>query len=64
MQGQVPIVLLTAGETRKLQRHLIGDRVSWCDGAILLKGWICLLVELHWEGYAPAACAAGLFSVF
>ena len=21
----------------------------------------CLLVELHWDGSAPAACAAGLF---
>ena len=29
--------------------------------AILLNGWICLLVELHWEGSAPASCAAGLF---
>ena len=29
--------------------------------AILLKGWFCLLVELHWEGSALAACAAGLF---
>ena len=29
--------------------------------AILLKGWICLLVELHQEGSASAACAACLF---
>ena len=28
---------------------------------ILLKGGFCLLVELHLEGSAPAACAAGLF---
>ena len=25
------------------------------------KGGMCLLVELHREGSAPAACAAGLF---
>ena len=25
-------------------------------------GGVCLLEELHWEGSAPAACAAGLFS--
>ena len=30
--------------------------------AILLKGGFGLLVELHWEGSAPSACAAGLFS--
>ena len=24
-------------------------------------GGFCPLVELHWEGFAPAACAAGLF---
>jgi hypothetical protein len=24
-------------------------------------GGFCPLVELHWEGSAPAACAAGLF---
>ena len=28
---------------------------------ILLKGCICLLVELHWEGSAPAACTEGFF---
>ena len=26
-----------------------------------MNGWISLLVELHLEGSAPAACAAGLF---
>ena len=25
------------------------------------RGRFCLLVELHWDGSAPAACAAGLF---
>ena len=25
-------------------------------------GGFCLLVELHWEGDAPRACAAGCFS--
>ena len=28
--------------------------------AILMKGWILLLVELHQEGSASEACAAGL----
>ena len=27
-------------------------------------GWFCLLVELHWEGFAPAACAVGLISFY
>ena len=30
--------------------------------AILQMGEFCLLVDLHWEGSAPAACGAGLFS--
>ena len=30
--------------------------------AILLEGKHCLLVELHWEGSAPAACAADLLA--
>ena len=29
-----------------------------CNG----RGGFCLLMELHWEGSAPAACAAGLFN--
>ena len=29
--------------------------------AILLNGGFCPLVELHREGSAPTACAAGLF---
>ena len=32
--------------------------------SILLKSGFCLLVELHREGSAPAACAAGLFLFF
>ena len=28
---------------------------------ILNKGDFAYLVKLHWEEYAPAACAAGLF---
>ena len=39
------------------QNRYIGSKVT----AILLKGSFCLLVELHQEGSAPAACAAGLF---
>ena len=31
--------------------------------AILLKQWILPIGELHREGSAPAACAAGLFSL-
>ena len=27
------------------------------------RGGFCPLVELHWEGSAPAACAAGLFTI-
>ena len=26
-------------------------------------GGFCLLVEHHWEGSAPSACAAGLFTI-
>ena len=37
---------------------ITGSKVT----AILLKGWICLLVEFHQEGSAPAACAARLFT--
>ena len=36
---------------------IIGSKVK----AILLEGEFCLLVELHREECAPAACAAGLF---
>ena len=32
VQGQGQLGLLTAGEIRKRQRHLIGDRVSWSNG--------------------------------
>ena len=39
------------------QNPISGSNVT----AILLKGWILLLVELHWEGSAPAAWEAGLF---
>ena len=38
------------------QNRFIGSKVT----AILLMGRFCLLVELHREGSAPAACAAGL----
>ena len=31
--------------------------------AILVRGRFCLLMELHREGSAPAACAAGLFYI-
>ena len=37
--------------------RITGSKVT----AILLNGGFCPLVELHWEGSAPAACAAGLF---
>jgi hypothetical protein len=40
------------------QNPIIGSKVA----AILLKGSICLLVELYQEWSAPVACAAGLFS--
>ena len=50
----------TLSEILNLEGHQIG-----CIGlkvtAVLLNDWICLLVELHPEGFAPAACAAGLF---
>ena len=36
---------------------MIGSKVP----AILLEGDICLLVLMHLEGSAPAACAVGLF---
>ena len=39
------------------QNPISGSKVT----AVLLKGWICLLVELHRGRSAPAACAAGLF---
>ena len=42
------------------ERHpnrITGSKVM----AILLNGGFCPLVELHREGSAPAACAAGLF---
>ena len=39
------------------QNPISGSKVT----AILLKGGFCLLGELHREGSAPAACAAGLF---
>ena len=35
------------------QNRIIGSKVT----AILLKGGFCLLVELHWGGSVPAACA-------
>ena len=38
--------------------HITGSKVT----AILLNGGFCPLVELHREGSAPTACAAGLFS--
>ena len=38
--------------------RITGSKVT----AILLNGGFCPLVELHREGSAPAACAAGLFS--
>ena len=37
--------------------RIIGLKVT----TILLNGGFCPLVELHWEGSAPAACAACLF---
>ena len=39
----------------------MGDFAEW---AILLNGQFCSLVELHREGSASAACAAGLFNYF
>ena len=43
------------------QSHCIGSK----ETAILLNGWILpSVVELHQEGSAPAACAAGLFWSF
>ena len=38
--------------------RITGSKVT----AILLNGGFCPLVELHREGSAPAACAAGLFN--
>ena len=51
VQGQVQIVLLTAGETRKRQRHLIGGRVSWCNGLhVEDPSWFLTFVgKLLWE---------------
>jgi hypothetical protein len=37
--------------------HITSSKVT----AIFLNGGFCPLVELHREGCAPAACAAGLF---
>ena len=37
--------------------RITGSKVT----AILLEGGFFPLVELHREGYAPAACTAGLF---
>ena len=37
--------------------RITGSKVT----TILLNGGFCPLVELHREGSAPAACAAGLF---
>ena len=37
--------------------RITGSKVT----AILLNGGFCPLVDLHREGSAPAACAAGLF---
>ena len=48
-------------ENLNLKGHLnrfIGSKVT----AILVNGGFYLGVELHWEGSAPAACAAGLFT--
>ena len=42
------------------QNLCIGSKVT----AILMNGWILLLVELHWEGSASAACAAGFIFYF
>ena len=47
-------------EIRNPEGHpnrITGSKVT----AILLNGGFCPLVELHREGCAPAACAAGLF---
>ena len=40
--------------------RITGSKVS----VIFLNGGFCPLVELHREGSAPAACAAGLFLSF
>ena len=32
--------------------------------AILLNGWICLLLKLYWERSGPAACAGFFFFFF
>ena len=37
--------------------RFIGSKVT----VILVKGGSPLVVELHWEGSVPEACAAGLF---
>ena len=39
------------------QNRCIGSKGT----AVMLMGQFCLLVELHPEGAAPAACAAGFF---
>ena len=52
----IPIFL----ENLNLGGHLnrfIGSKVT----AIFVNGGFYLGVELHWEGSAPAGCAAGLF---
>ena len=45
---------------RGYKNCIIGSKVM----AILLEGWICLLVELHREGSASAACAEGLIHLY
>ena len=45
-------ILNTEGHSNRIT----GSKVT----AILLKGGLFPLVELHWEGSAPAACASGL----
>ena len=42
------------------QNRCIGSKVL----AITRMGRFCLLVELHWEGLVPAACAAVFFFFF
>ena len=50
------IVIYNFLNPKRHQNHITGSKVM-----AILVGRFCLLVELHWEGSASAACAAGLF---
>ena len=53
------IVIKNFLNPKEHENPISGTKVT----AILLKGLIRLLVELHWEGSASAACAADLFHI-